>query len=95
MRAAAASSGVLTGLRVIGAVFGGYAVTALGVSTAAALLARLGMARSEAVALAAMTGFIVYLLLLLWAFSVQSVLRLWTVLALAMAAMGAFLYFLA
>lgn len=90
-----ASSGVLKGLRIVGAVFGGYAVTALAVTTAAALLARAGMARSEAVALAAMTGFIVYLALLLWAFNVQSVMRLWTVLALATAAMGAALYLLA
>ena len=41
-------------LRVTGAVAGGYAVTALGVTAAGAVLARLGMARSEAVVLAAM-----------------------------------------
>lgn len=95
MNAAKASTSLRTGLRIAGAVFGGYVVTALAVTTAAALLARLGMARSEAVALAAMTGFIVYLALLLWAFSVHSVARLWAVLALAMAAMGAVLYLLA
>ena len=64
-------------LRVTGAVAGGYAVTAVGVTTAGAGMARLGMARSEAVVLAAMLGFIVYLLLLLWGFSVPSLARLW------------------
>ena len=64
-------------LRLLGAVFGGYALTALTVAAAAAVLARLGMARSDAVVLAAMLGFVLYLVLLLWAFSVQSTARLW------------------
>ena len=68
-------------LRVVGAVGGGYAVTALAVTTAGAVLARLGMARSDAVVTAAMLGFIVYLLLLLWAFAVRSPARLWLGLA--------------
>ena len=65
-----------TTLRVTGAVAGGYAVT-----TAGAALARLGMARSDAVVTAAMLGFIVYLLLLLWGFAVRSLARLWLALA--------------
>ncbi|XLZ69767.1 iron uptake protein [Massilia sp. SR12] len=64
-------------LRVLGAVAGGYGVCALAVATAAALLARLGMVRSEAVMLSAMLGFLAYLGLLLWAFSIRSTARLW------------------
>lgn len=64
-------------LRLLGAVFGGYALTALTVAAAGAILARLGMARSDAVVLAAMLGFVVYLGLLLWAFSAKSAVRLW------------------
>ncbi len=70
-----------TTLRVIGAVAGGYIVTAMAVTTAGAMLARLGMARSDAVVTAAMLGFIVYLLLLLWGFAVRSPARLWLSLA--------------
>ena len=72
---------VSTTLRVLGAVGGGYTVTALAVTTAGAVLARLGMARSDAVVTAAMLGFIVYLLLLLWGFAVRSPARLWLSLA--------------
>lgn len=66
-----------TVLRVLGAVGGGYALTALTVSVGAVALSRAGMARSEAVALAAMLGFVLYLVLLLWGFSVRRVGRLW------------------
>ena len=75
-------------LRLLGAVFGGYALTALTVATAGAVLARLGMVRSEAVVLAAMLGFVVYLVLLLWAFSVKSTIRLCLALAAGAAAMA-------
>lgn len=68
-------------LRVLGAVVGSYALTACAVSVGAAALARAGMARSEAAALCAMLGFVVYLLLALWGFSVRSVGRLWLALA--------------
>lgn len=80
-------------LRLLGAVFGGYALTALTIAAAAAVMARLGMARSEAVVLAAMLGFVVYLALLLWAFSVRSVARLWVALAAGTTAMAALLHF--
>jgi hypothetical protein len=79
-------------LRVLGAVFGGYALTALTVASAGAALARLGMARSEAVVLAAMLGFVAYLVLLLWAFSVRSVARLWAMLAGGAVAMAGLLW---
>jgi hypothetical protein len=67
--------------RVLGAVGGGYAVTAASVAALAAVLAACGMARPDAVVLAAMLGFLLYLALLLWAFTVKSVARLWLALA--------------
>lgn len=73
----AAAGATATALRVLGAVGGGYALTALAVAVGALALARAGMPRSEAVALAAMLGFVLYLALLLWGFSVRHVGRLW------------------
>ena len=67
----------VTVLRVLGAVGGGYALTALTVAVGAVALSRAGMVRSEAVALGAMFGFVLYLALLLWGFSVRNVGRLW------------------
>ena len=67
----------VTALRVLGAVGGGYALTALTVAVGAVALSRAGMVRSEAVALAAMFGFVLYLALLLWGFSVRHVGCLW------------------
>lgn len=81
-------------LRVVGAVAGGYAVTALAVAAAGALLARLGLARAEAVVLAAMLGFLVYLVILLWGFSVARVARLWAGLAAAAAALDGLLWWM-
>lgn len=78
-------------IRVLGAVFGGYALTVLAVAAAGAAMARLGMARSDAVVLAAMLGFVAYLALLLWGFSVKSTARLWLVLAGGAAAMAGLL----
>lgn len=72
-------------LRLLGAVFGGYGLTALMVAATGAALARIGMVRSDAVVLAAMLGFVLYLVLLLWAFSVKSTIRLWLVLVAAAA----------
>lgn len=80
-------------LRLLGAVFGGYALTVLTVVAAGAVMARLGMARSEAAVLAAMLGFVVYLALLLWAFSIRSVARLWLVLAAGAMAMAVLWHF--
>lgn len=86
VRQGAAPRGLALGLRILGAMAGGYAVTALAVAAAGALLARLGMARAEAVPLAAMLGFLGYLVILLWGFSVARVGRLW--LGLAASAVG-------
>ncbi|WP_395057750.1 hypothetical protein [Polaromonas sp.] len=67
-------------LRVAGAVAGGYAFTTASVGLMSASLALGGMPRSDAVVLAAMLGFVIYLLVLLWAFSVRSLVRLWATL---------------
>lgn len=80
------------GLRVLGAVLGGYALAALLVAVAGALLVRLGTARAEAVVAAAMLGFLAYLAVLLWGFSVHSVRRLWAVVAIGAAVMGGLLW---
>lgn len=68
-------------LRVTGAVLGGYVFSACLVALLAAILPHAGMARSEAAVSAAMLGFVLYLLVLLWAFSVRSLARLWAALA--------------
>lgn len=68
-------------LRIIAAVPLGYACCAAWVGVLAWGLSQMGLARSEAVVCAAMLGFILYLLVLLWAFSVTSLMRLWGVLA--------------
>lgn len=57
------------GLHLLGAVGGGYALAALSVAATGAFLARLGMARSEAVVLAAMLGLVAYLIWLIWSFA--------------------------
>lgn len=64
-------------LRVIAAISGGYALTAVAVAVSGGLLSLLGMARSDAVVLSAMLGFGLYLALLLWAFTERSLARLW------------------
>ncbi|HSI61143.1 MAG TPA: iron uptake protein [Ideonella sp.] len=73
--------GLRTTLRLVGAVFGGYALSAAWVALlAVGLPASTGMARSEAVLLAGMLGFVIYLAVLIWAFAVRSLARLWAVL---------------
>jgi hypothetical protein len=61
----------LVTLHLVLAVAGGWAVIALAVPLAGIAFAALGMMRSEATVLAMMLGFVAYLLLLLWAFSVR------------------------
>lgn len=67
------------------AVVGGYAVAALAVAGLAPVLARVGMAPSDAVVAAAMAGFIGYLALLMWALACHRLGRLAGVLACAAA----------
>lgn len=66
--------------RLLGSVGGGYALTAAAVPLAGLLLSQAGMPRSEAATLAMMLGFVFYAIVLLWAFSVRSLVRLWGVL---------------
>ncbi|EKU79683.1 hypothetical protein ABIB42_003775 [Massilia sp. UYP32] len=80
------------GLRIAGAVAGGYLLTALTVIAAGAVLARFGMARSEAVALSSMLGFVFYLALLVWAFTVRSIARQLAVLAAGAVMMAAVIH---
>ena len=71
--------GVQLALRLLAAVFGGYAFTAAWVAAAGGLLAHSGLQRSDGVALAAMLGFVFYLVFLVWAFSQPRLARLWSV----------------
>lgn len=68
--------------RITGAVLGGYGLTALLIALFAALLVRAGMARSEAVVGASIAGFLIYLMLLVWALGAVRLRSLWTGLAL-------------
>ncbi|MGH6627802.1 MAG: iron transporter [Burkholderiaceae bacterium] len=69
-------------LRVLGAVGGGYAFCAACAALLSVALPRLaGLPRSEAVVAAAVTGFVLYLVVLIWAFSVRGLRRLWSLLA--------------
>jgi hypothetical protein len=64
-------------LRLLAAIGGGYAVAAgLASLTAVILFVTGGLPRSEAVILASMLAFVIYLVLLLWAFAERSLLRL-------------------
>lgn len=67
------------GQRLALAVVGGYFLSAAGVTWGALLLSGV-MPRSEAVVLMAMLGFVLYLVVLIWAFAEQRLLRLWLVL---------------
>ena len=77
-------------VRVAGAVGGGYAWSVAFVLALGSMLARLGVARSEAVVTASMLGFVAYLLVLLWAFSVCSTLRMLLVLGASAGALALF-----
>ena len=67
--------------RLLAAVGAGYACTAAAVALASvALPLAFGMARSEAVVLAAMAGFLLYLMVLVWGFAEPRLARVWVVL---------------
>ncbi len=82
------------GLRVIGSLGGGYAFTAALVALSSAALSFAQIPRSEAVTAAALMGYAVYLVVLLWGFSVRSVIRLWAMLGCGTAMAGALAFFL-
>ncbi len=70
--------GAALAARVLAAVGAGYACTAAVVALVArALPLTFGIARSEAVVVAAMTGFILYLMVLLWGFAEPRQGRVW------------------
>lgn len=65
-------------LRVLAALFGGYGLTALAVAIMPLPLARVaGMPPGEAVVLSSLLGILLYLVLVLWAFTAA---QLWRVL---------------
>jgi len=65
--------------RILLACVGGYCLSAA-LATWGAWLLSLALPRSEAVVLMAMLGFVIFLLVLLWAFAGDRLLRLWLVL---------------
>jgi hypothetical protein len=68
-------------LRVVGAVFGGYAFSASSVALAMVILPlAFGLTRSESVILVPLVGFVLYLVVLLWAFSERRLQKVWGVL---------------
>lgn len=79
-------------LRLVAVVPGGYVLTATAVAVSGGLLSLAGMVRSEAVVLSAMLGFAFFLAVLLWAFSVRSLWRLYGVLMGGLAACAALLW---
>lgn len=79
-------------MRLIAAIPGGYALTAATVAALGGLLPVTGMARSEAVVLSAMSGFVFYLVLLIWAFAERSLARLWVGIMGGLAVCGALLW---
>ena len=90
MRASTSSATRLSGtstklavfVRILAAIFGGYALSSLGAQLLALGLAQLGMLRGEAVVLSAMLAFVLYLVILLWAFAARSLWRIVLVLVL-------------
>jgi len=65
-------------LRLVAAIVGGYAVSAGLAAFAAIVLPTVTpMPRSEAVVLCSMLAFLVYLVLLIWAFAERRLVRLW------------------
>ncbi|MCH2393942.1 hypothetical protein [Oceanibaculum sp.] len=69
-------AGLLLAFRLLSIVVGGYFLSAALTALGAAGLVSLGMDRSEAVVLMSMLGFIIYLLVLIWAFAERRLPRL-------------------
>lgn len=66
-------------LRLIAVIPGGYVLSAAWVAAMGGLLPHVGLQRSDAVVLAAMLGFVFFLVFLVWAFAQRELARLWTV----------------
>jgi hypothetical protein len=60
-------------VKILIAILGGYAFTSGYVAFLSIILAELGMKVGEALMLSAMTGFIVYLCVMLWVFTTQKI----------------------
>ena len=88
---ARAGAGVRVCVGVCVAVGGGYALTGMAVVLLGQLLSRAGMPASEAVVTAGITGFAIYLGLLLWASACGSVARLCGWMGLGFAVVGGLL----
>lgn len=73
-------------LRVLGALPGGYLLSACSMGLLSRLLVLAGLARSEAVVASTLLGYLVFLGWLLWAFSVRRLRRLWATVLLGSAA---------
>lgn len=72
---------ILTATRVLAVAGAGYACTTAIVALGALLLSQaFGMARSEAVVLAAMSDIVLYLVILIWGFAEQRLARVWVLL---------------
>ena len=69
-------------MRILTIIIGGYALSAVIVQFLALGLAKLGMLRSEAVVASALLAFLIYLVILLWAFAERRLLRIFMVLCL-------------
>jgi hypothetical protein len=70
---------LLLTLRLLAAIPGGYAFSAVWVAALGGLLVYAGLQRSDAVVLAAMLGYLFFLVFLVWCFAQRSVARIWTV----------------
>jgi hypothetical protein len=69
-------------LRVLAVIPGGWVFSAIWVAAGGGLLARTGwLTRSDSVALAAMLGFVLYLVFAVWAFGQHRVARVWALTA--------------
>jgi len=69
-------------MRILTIIIGGYALSAVIVQFLALGLAKLGMLRSEAVVASALLAFLIYLVILLWAFAERRLLRIFMMLCL-------------
>ena len=72
-------------LRVITAIAGGYALTALASATLAVLALALGMARVDAALAGMLASFACYCAIIVWSFGAATLARLWGSLAVATA----------
>lgn len=85
-RSSALQTGAIV-VRLAAAIGGGYAVSAGMAALMAVTLPSLGLLpRSEAVVLASMLAFLIYLVLLLWAFAERRLMKLCLIMAVAGAA---------